>query len=87
MVATCTSTEAGIGRGHEDNTCCFVVAGGCGGPAGQALAEAFAAATASGSGQALAEALAVAEASAAQQVSQLCVQPSASWCGSGTMQF
>jgi hypothetical protein len=42
--------------------------GDCSSPAGVALAEAFASATASGTGQAFAEALAVAEATAAQKV-------------------
>jgi hypothetical protein len=42
--------------------------GDCNSPAGVALAEAFASATASGNGLAFAEALAVAEASAAQKV-------------------
>jgi hypothetical protein len=43
-------------------------AGGCGGPAGQALAQAFAQASAAGRGGAVAQALAQAQATSAQQV-------------------
>lgn len=45
-----------------------MVAGGCGGPAGQALAQAFAQASAAGRGAAVAEAIAQADATAAQEV-------------------
>lgn len=48
--------------------CAHLHAGGCGGPAGQALAQAFAQASAAGNGAAVGQALAQADATAAQEV-------------------
>lgn len=48
--------------------CAHLHAGGCGGPAGQALAQAFAQASAAGNGAAVGQALAQADATAAQEM-------------------